>query len=227
MKKVIILMGVPGSGKGTQAKKIAKKYNYGHISTGDLLRALDADPNGDAEDKKKLAQMKAGRLVSDDLIYKLAFREIDKYLDSNKGVVLDGAIRNVEQAKKYQEYFVKKNLGKEILVIEVALSDESSYNRLTKRKVCSGRTPLGSACGFILPYSPENELKTDCPECNAKLIIRADDNPETIKKRIVEQGNTAIKPILDYFDGLGVLVSVDGEPAIEEVEREIEKMLNC
>lgn len=218
MKKVIILMGVPGSGKGTQAKKIAKKYNYGHISTGDLLRALDVDANADPEDKKKLAEMKAGRLVADDLIYKLAFAEMDRYLDANKGVVLDGAIRNVEQAKKYQEYFVKKNLEKEITVIEVALSDESSYNRLTKRKVCP-------VCGFILPYSPENELKTDCPECNAKLIIRADDNSEIIKKRIVEQGNQAITPILDYYNELGVLVRVDGEPVIEEVERMIEEKL--
>ncbi|MBI4993031.1 MAG: nucleoside monophosphate kinase [Candidatus Magasanikbacteria bacterium] len=220
MKKIIILMGVPGSGKGTQAKKIAKKYNYGHISTGDLLRALDTDANADPEDKKKLAEMKAGKLVADELIYKLAFSEMDKYLDTGKGVVLDGAVRNVEQAKKYQEYFVGKKLENEVSVIEVALSDESSYNRLTKRKVC----PI---CGFILPYSPENELKTDCPECNGKLVIRADDNPETIKKRIVEQGNQAIKPILDFYDHLGVLARVDGEPEIVEVEREIEKMLNC
>ena len=220
MKKIIILMGVPGSGKGTQAKKIAQKYNYGHISTGDLLRALDVDVNADPEDKKELAEMKAGRLVADDLIYKLAFREIDKYFGNNQGVVLDGAIRNVEQAKKYQEYFIGKKLENEVLVIEVALSDESSYNRLTKRKVCF-------SCGFILPYSPENELKMDCPECNAKLIIRADDNPETIKKRIVEQGNQAIKPILDYYAGIGLLVKVDGEPVIGEVEKEIEKMLNC
>ncbi len=65
MKKIIILVGVPGSGKGTQAKKLALKYNYGHISTGDLLRALDTDPNGDPEDKKKLEDMISGKLVSD------------------------------------------------------------------------------------------------------------------------------------------------------------------
>ncbi|MBI5222483.1 MAG: nucleoside monophosphate kinase [Candidatus Magasanikbacteria bacterium] len=219
MKKITILMGVPGSGKGTQAKKIAAKYGYGHISTGDLLRALDADANADQEDKKKLAEMKAGRLVADELIYKLAFKEMDRYLDAGKGVVLDGAIRNVEQAKKYQEYFESKKLENEILVIEVALSDESSYNRLTKRKVCS-------TCGFILPYSPENELKTACPDCGGKLVIRSDDNPETIRKRIVEQGNQAIKPILDYYAGLGLLVKVDGEPVIGEVEREIELVIS-
>ena len=83
MKKIIILMGVPGSGKGTQARILKQKFNYGHISTGDLLRALDADPNGDPEDKKMLADMKAGKLVSDSLIYKLAFQEIEKYFDGN------------------------------------------------------------------------------------------------------------------------------------------------
>lgn len=219
MKKIIILMGVPGSGKGTQARKLSQRYNYGHLSTGDLLRALDADPNGDLEDKKMLADMKAGNLVSDFLIYKLAFKEIEKYLNNNQGVILDGAIRNVEQAKKYQEFFTDNNLLNEILVIEIKLSDETSWNRLTKRKVCP-------TCGFILPYSPENELKKICPECGGELIVRKDDNPDTIKKRIAEQGNVAIQPILEYYKSLGDLITIDGEVHIDEVDKEIEKILN-
>lgn len=211
-------MGVPGSGKGTQARILKQKFNYGHISTGDLLRALDADPNGDPEDKKMLADMKAGKLVSDDLIYKLAFREIEKYLNNDQGIVLDGAIRNVEQAKKYQEFFTEKNLADEVIVIEIKLSDETSWNRLTKRKVCP-------SCGFILPYSTENELKTDCSECGDKLIIRKDDNPDTIKKRIEDQGNKAIEPILNYYKELGLLVNVDGEKNIDKVDEEVCKIL--
>ncbi len=218
MKKIIILMGVPGSGKGTQAKKLAQKYNYGHISTGDLLRALDADPNGDVEDKKKLAEMKSGKLVSDELIYKLAFKAMDKYLDAGQGVVLDGAIRNVEQAKKYQEYFVNKSLQSEVVVLEIKLSDESSFNRLTKRKLCK-------SCGLILPYSFENEKKIVCDECGGELYIRSDDDPEIAQKRIAEQGNATIGPILDFYRVLGMLVSVDGEPAIEKVNDEVEKIL--
>lgn len=218
MKKIIILMGVPGSGKGTQAKKIAQKYNYGHISTGDLLRALDSDPNGDPADKQKLAEMKLGKLVSDELIYKLAFKAMDKYLDADQGVVLDGAIRNVEQAKKYQEYFVEKNLQDEVVVLEIKLSDETSFNRLTKRKLCR-------ACGYIIPYSPENEKKMICEKCGGELYVRSDDNPETARQRIAEQGNGAIGPILDFYRALGLLVSVDGEPPIEEVEKEIENVL--
>jgi len=211
-------MGIPGSGKGTQARLLAKRHNYGHISTGDLLRGLDADLHADPADKKMLEDMKAGRLVADVLIYKLAFKEIEKYLNNNQGVILDGAIRNVEQAKKYQEFFEQKNLVDEELVIEIKLSDETSWNRLTKRKVC----PI---CGYILPYSPENESKFDCPECNGKLIVRKDDNPETIKKRIEDQGNAAIKPILDFYKELGLLVSVDGEVEIADVDKEIENIL--
>lgn len=211
-------MGVPGSGKGTQARKLVQKFGFAHISTGDLLRALDADPNGDKEDKTKLAEMKAGRLVADDLIYKLAFAEIKKNLDIGKSVILDGAIRTVEQAKKYEEFFVSLNLGHEIIVIEIKLSDETSYNRLTKRKVCP-------ACGFILPFSKENDLKIDCPECGEKLIVRKDDNPETIEKRIREQGNIAIEPILDYYREKGELFTVDGEEDIDNVDEEVVKLL--
>ena len=145
-------MGVPGSGKGTQARKLVERYHYSQISTGDLLRALEKDENADKQDKQKLADMKAGKLVSDDLIYKLAFAEMDKNLDTNQGIILDGAIRNIKQAKKYQEYFEKKGLIDEIIVIEIALSDETSFNRLTKRKICP-------SCGFILPFSPDNEKR--------------------------------------------------------------------
>ena len=211
-------MGVPGSGKGTQARILKQKFNYGHISTGDLLRALDADPNGDPEDKKMLADMKAGKLVSDNLIYKLAFAEIEKYLDNEQGVILDGAIRNVDQAKKYQEFFAEKGLNEEVIVLEIKLSDETSWNRLTKRKVCP-------SCGFILPYSPENELKNVCPECAGELIVRKDDDPEIIKKRIQDQGNQAIAPILNYYQDLGVLVSIDGEKNIDRVDEEVCKVL--
>jgi adenylate kinase len=219
MKKIIILMGVPGSGKGTQAKKIAEKYNYGHISTGDLLRALDADKNADPEDKQMLADMKAGKLVSDKLIYKLTFREIEKYLNQDKGVVLDGAIRNLDQAKQYQDFFASKNVADEVLVIEVALSDKESFDRLTKRRMCV-------ACGEIIPWIPATYDLTSCPKCGGEIKPRQDDKEEVVKKRIVEQGNGAIAGILNYYEGLNVLKRVDGALPIEEVEKEIDIVIS-
>jgi len=211
-------MGIPGSGKGTQAKLIVKKYNYGHISTGDLLRALDKDKNVKLGDKKKLEEMKAGRLVADELIYKLAFKEIEKYLNEGKGVVLDGAVRSVDQAKKYHDFFLSKRLENEINVIEIKLSDEMGRNRLLKRKVCS-------ACGHIQAYSNENENNNICPYCSAELEIREDDNPVLVEKRMKDQGNEAIAGILDYYKDLGVLNSVDGESSVEKVEEEIDEVL--
>jgi len=219
MKKVIILMGVPGSGKGTQARKLVSRYGLAHISTGDLLRALDKDPNVSLEDRQELVAMKQGKLVDDSFIHRIATTEINKRLAEGKVVLLDGVIRTLNQAEMFQRFFAGKNLENEILVIEIALSDETSLNRLTRRKICP-------TCGYILPYSLENESKFECPECGGKLIVRDDDNPESAKKRIEEQGNVAIKPILDYYRDLGLLVTIDGEANIDKVDEEIERVIN-
>lgn len=218
MKKIIILIGPPGSGKGTQAKKFANKLNYGHISTGDLLRALASDSDIAPDEQTALKEMKEGKLVPDWLIYRLVFREIEKYLSKGRGVVLDGAIRNLEQAKEYQKFFEEKNLSQEVLAVEISLTDEESFNRLTKRRMCA-------SCGEIIPYLASTKNLTACPKCGGQLITRPDDEEKVIKERIIEQGNTALKPILDYYLALGLLKRVDGMKDIEGVEKEIEKVL--
>lgn len=133
MKKIFILLGIPGSGKGTQAKKLASKFGYDHVSTGDLLRALEADTNADPADLQKLADMKAGKLVSDDLIYKLAFARLNACFAQEKGVVLDGAIRSVDQAKAYQAFFEQQGMQDEVLAIELALEDKVIFERIQAR----------------------------------------------------------------------------------------------
>lgn len=188
--RIIILLGVPGSGKGTQAKKIAERYGYGHISTGDLLRAIERDPHSDIADQRKLAEMKAGKLVDNELIYRLTFREIEKYLAQGKGVVLDGAIRSIEQAQAFQQFFTEKGLDHHLLVIDVHIADETVMQRLEIRLATQGKQ-------------------------------RPDDDPEVMKERLRVQGNNALKPILDYYESLGVLRRVDGEPPIAEVEKSI------
>jgi len=133
------MIGPPGSGKGTQAKKIAAKYNYNHISTGDLLRALAGKSQLDATEKEALEQMNAGNLVPDKLIYKLVFDKISDEISAGRGVVLDGAIRNLEQAQGFQKFFEEKKLAAEVLAIEIALSDKDSLIRLTKRSGLENR----------------------------------------------------------------------------------------
>ena len=214
MKKILIFIGPPGSGKGTQAKLLAQKYGFKHISTGDLLRALSINQQASAEQKEALEEMKAGKLVSDWLIYELAFEAVKNSLENNQGVVLDGAIRNVEQAQKYQDFFAQNGWDEEVLAVEVALSDEEAFNRLTKRRICKN-------CGEIIPYLPTTKDLVTCPKCGGELTYRQDDKVEIIEERIREQGNEAIKPIADFYQNLGLLKVLDGNQTIEKVSSNI------
>lgn len=138
MKQIIILLGIPGSGKGTQAQMLCDKLNYGHISTGDLLRAIDANPDAPAADKAMLANMKAGKLVPDDFIYRIAFDAIKQHLDNGQGVVLDGAIRNVAQAERYQAFFAGLGMESDVIAIEIALDDATAVERIMSRAATTG-----------------------------------------------------------------------------------------
>ena len=218
MKKILIFIGPPGSGKGTQAKLLANKFQYKHISTGDLFRALATDSNASEKEKQALEDMKSGRLVSDWLVYNLAFREIQKNLVAGVGVVLDGAIRNLEQSQEFQKFFTENNWENEVQVIEVSLSDEDAFNRLTKRRICA-------KCGEIIPYLPATKDLLVCPKCSGELVFRQDDNEEIIKKRIEDQGNTSLYPILDYYKNLNILESIDGNQTIQFVEKQIEDIV--
>lgn len=218
MKKIIIFLGIPGSGKGTQARLLAQRYGYVQISTGDLLRALEQDPHGDPQDKEKLSVMKAGGLVDSALVYKLTFAAIRQHLSAGKGIVLDGAIRSVEQAKAFEAFFVSSHIDHEVVAFEIALPDEIGRLRMLKRKVCT-------ACGHIIPYRPDNESVMICSACGGQLMIRADDTPETIDKRMVQQGNAVLAPIAAYYASLGMLITVDGNRLIEDVDADVVRLL--
>jgi adenylate kinase len=218
MKHIIVLLGIPGSGKGTEARLLKERYGYQHISTGDLLRALESDPHGDLADKAKLSDMKAGRLVDDSLIYKLAFAAISSALDAGSGVVLDGAIRSVDQAKAYDAFFASIGKEQDVAALVLELTDDLARKRLLRRKVCS-------ACGHIMPYTKETEDLFVCPECQGELVIRKDDNEETIEKRLRDQGNTMLSPIVAYYQDRGILLTVDGSRAIDVVDVDVRALL--
>lgn len=206
MKKVIILLGVPGSGKGTQAKRLAKKSGYAHIATGNLLRALAADPEAPEEDKKNLEAMKQGKLVPSDFVFSITSKEIAKHLDAGSGVVLDGVSRSVEQARMYQGFFESRSLNGDVVAVEIALSDQEALSRLSTRLEFAKQ-------GKAVPG-------TDVEQA------RSDDDPQIVKQRIADQGNAALSPITDYYDSIGQLKRVDGSKTIDEVEVLIQKAID-
>ncbi|MSU75557.1 MAG: nucleoside monophosphate kinase [Candidatus Magasanikbacteria bacterium] len=216
MKKIIIFIGPPGSGKGTQAKRLAQKYGYGHISTGDLLRELQSGLELEEDEAEALREMKRGKMVPDWLIYRLAFKAAEKNLNSGQGIIFDGAVRSTPQAKMYQEFFAGKGLANGLAVVEIALSDEEAAMRLASRRVCK-------ACGEIVSIFAKHY--ESCPLCGEVLSIRPDDSEEAIQERLRGQGNAALVAIREYYQKLGLLKIVDGNQAVEEVEKQVEEAI--
>ena len=211
MKKIIIFIGSPGSGKGTQAKRMAKEFGFTHLSTGDLLRRLSTHADLPKRVQKALDYMKKGHLVPDWLIYRVVFPEADKILlRKGGGVIFDGAIRNLKQARIFQKHFKKVSLEKEILALQIKITNKESFDRLTKRRVCS-------KCGEIIPWTSATAKMKACPKCGGKLILRKDDNLAVIRKRIKVQGTAAQKPVLDFYRKRKTLKTIDGMKSIDEV----------
>ncbi len=218
MKKIIIFIGPPGSGKGTQDKRLVTKYGYGHISTGDLLRALQQQQHVDLRVANALEGMKKGELVPDWLIFDLVFAEIKKCIIAGQGAVLDGAIRTLAQAQGYHDFFVREGLLDEVMAIEIKLSDEVAMGRVFKRKICS-------KCGEIYPSTTSSVIPETCTKCGGKLIVRADDNEEILRNRFKTQGESANAPLRTFYTNHKLLHTVDGESAVEKVERDIDQIL--
>lgn len=219
MKKIIILFGPPGSGKGTQAKGLAERHQCQHLSTGDLVRALKKRGARDALEAAGLAATDQGQLVSDELIYRLAFAALEPVLNAGQGVVLDGAVRTVAQAEAYQEWFKRHRKEHEVLALEISLSDAEAVQRLAGRRVCS-------RCGEIIPADTGLAFSV-CPKCSGELATRLDDKAEIVESRLTAQGNVALVPLRRYYQERGVYQSVDGRGSIAEVAEAIEQVLQA
>lgn len=196
----IVLLGAPGAGKGTQAAKLVEKYGFCHISTGDILRAAvkDKTPLG----IKAKGYMDAGDLVPDDLIIDL-MKERMQAPDTAKGVLLDGFPRTTTQAVALDSMLatLERPLDAALLI---DVDSEVIVGRLTSRRMC--RT-----CGYIGTAADG----ASCPKCGGEMYQRDDDNEATVRNRLdVYEKSTA--PLIDYYRGCDLLLSVDGDrdPAI-------------
>lgn len=140
MKDIIILLGIPGSGKGTQATLLAETHGFLHVSTGDLLRGMAERADLSPEDTVEIESMKQGNLVSDAFIYRIVFDTLRAAFARGQGVVLDGAIRNIAQAEAYQSFFTDMKKTDDVLAIEIALDDATATERILGRAKASGST---------------------------------------------------------------------------------------
>ena len=202
----IIMLGAPGAGKGTQAKKIAEKYGVPHISTGDIFRAnLKA---GTPLGLKAKEYMDKGALVPDSLTLELI---MDRFAnpDCANGYVLDGFPRTIPQAEALTEA-LKKNNDDIDFAIDVDVPDEVIVNRMSGRRACVN-------CGatyHVVFNAPKVEGK--CDACGADLILRNDDKPETVQNRLSVY-HEQTQPLIDYYNGFGKLRSVDGTKDMADV----------
>ena len=212
----IIMLGAPGAGKGTQAKKIAAKYDIPHISTGDIFRANIK--NGTELGNKAKTYMDQGLLVPDELVVDLVV-DLVQQDDCKNGYVLDGFPRTIPQAEALDKALAA--LGDKVdYAIDVNVPDDNIVNRMGGRRAC-----VGCGATYHLVYAP---TKTEgiCDVCGKELILRDDDKPETVQKRL-NVYHEQTQPLIDYYTNAGILKTVDGTVDINDVFAAIVEILGA
>lgn len=207
-------MGLPGAGKGTQADKISEKYNIPHISTGDMFRS--AIKEGTELGMKAKGFMDQGALVPDEVTIGIVKERLSKD-DCEKGFLLDGFPRTIPQAESLQALLSDMNQAIDH-VLHVKVPEEKLVERLSGRRICP-------TCGraYHVMYNPPKE-EGICDKDGSALIQRDDDKPETVKNRLainIEQS----KPLLDFYEDKGYLVTVDGDQDIDKVFQDIQSII--
>ena len=210
----IIMLGAPGAGKGTQAKQIADKYSIPHISTGDIFRANIK--NGTELGKKAKQYMDQGALVPDELTCDLVMDRIQQD-DCKNGFVLDGFPRTIPQAEALDAALGKIN-EKMDYAIDVDVPDENIIHRMGGRRAC-----VGCGATYHLEYAP-TKVEGICDVCGKELILRDDDKPETVQKRL-NVYHEQTQPLIDYYTKQSILRTVDGTQDMNDVFAAIVKIL--
>lgn len=212
----IIMLGAPGAGKGTQAKRIAEKYTIPHISTGDIFRANIK--NGTELGKKAKEYMDQGLLVPDELTCDLVMDRIQQD-DCKNGFVLDGFPRTIPQAEALDEAMNK--IGQKMdYAIDVDVPDENIVNRMGGRRAC-----LSCGATYHVEFNP-TKAEGICDACGAQTVLRDDDKPETVQKRLTVYHDQT-QPLIDYYKNQGILKSVDGTQPMEAVFNAIAGILGA
>lgn len=209
----VIIIGPPGSGKGTQAMRVADELDLKHLSTGDLLREAVAD--GTELGKKAEEYMKAGLLVPDEIMLGL-IREQLETLDG-LGWILDGFPRTLPQAETLAELLEKRGLTIDMVLL-IDVGDEEIIGRLTNRRVCGDCKSV-----YNLSMLPDGEEST-CGKCGGKLVTRPDDREETVRRRLkVYEEQTA--PVLEFYRKSAGVTEVDGTGDVDKITAEMIRLM--
>jgi len=213
----LVLLGPPGGGKGTQAKRLQDKYGLVQLSTGDMLRA--AVTSGSDVGKKAKAVMDAGQLVSDEIVIAIIDERLDQP-DVAKGAIFDGFPRTVAQAEALDAMMARK--GKKLdFAIEIRVPDDYIVERITGRYTC-GKCGAGYHDKFQQP-----KVAGTCDSCGGtEFVRRPDDNVDTVTKRL-EAYHAQTAPLLPYYDKKGALKLVDGTMDIADVTKALEALLDA
>lgn len=209
----LIFIGPPGSGKGTQAKRLASRFDIPHISTGDMLR--EAVGEGTELGRQAAPIMASGGLVSDDLMIGIINERMAK-ADARKGFILDGFPRTLVQAEKLDN--IVGNGEPPLRVLQLLVPDDAIVRRITLRRTCA-------SCGAI--YHLENNPPAQgsvCDRCGAEVIARPDDTEEAVRKRL-ESFHRQTMPVATYYKSKNMLREVDGVGPLDVVFERIEKSL--
>ena len=212
----IIMLGAPGAGKGTQAKKIAEKYGIPHVSTGDIFRA---NIKGGTElGKKAKSYMDQGQLVPDDVNIGMLLDRISQ-ADCENGYVLDGFPRTIPQAKSLTDALNARG-EKMDYAVDVDVPDEAIVTRMGGRRACV-------KCGatYHVAFNPP-KAEGVCDACGDTLVLRDDDKPETVQKRLTVYHDQT-QPLIDYYRNEGILVAVDGTKELNQVFTDIIAVLGA
>lgn len=214
MKKVVFL-GAPGSGKGTQAKRLAESMSIPHISTGDILRQAVKDQTELGRQAAPI--MASGGLVPDDLMIGLIGERL-RQPDAGSGFILDGFPRTVVQAEKL-DALLSGNGNGAVRVLHLLVPDEMIVRRIVARRSCS-------SCGAI--YHLENSPPAKegvCDKCGSALVARPDDNEEAVRRRLEEFHRQTV-PVVSYYQEKNVLKEIDGTAPVAKVFEQIERSLS-
>ncbi|HWO96753.1 MAG TPA: adenylate kinase [Bacillus sp. (in: firmicutes)] len=211
----LLLMGLPGAGKGTQAERLAENYEIPHISTGDMFRA--AIKEGTSLGKKAKEYMDSGNLVPDEVTIGIVRERLEKD-DCKKGFLLDGFPRTTAQAEALEQMLAET--GRAIdFVLNIDVAREELMDRLTGRRLCRD-------CGatYHVIFNP-TRVEEVCDKCSGELYQRDDDNEKTVGTRL-EVNISQQQPLLDFYQEKGYLRNIDGSQPINQVFEEIEDILS-